>query len=190
MPDRLGQAPLNSILELAVPRKRTDEMSTGWRKAGATVLRGARDLVLIVLAFGAVQLSLSVGVWALLFRSHPQGFSMALSLVGFGGWFVAFTASFAGRRKVPWGKGSTQLSPGDRPPFEDEQDPAERARLVPASAASPTLVSTAQTQIGRFGCGTVLFLASLIPLGLAFILRVRADMQSGMTWNDIFPGLP
>jgi hypothetical protein len=35
-----------------------------------------------------------------------------------------------------------------------------------------------------------MFLSSLIPLVLAFILRVQADMQSGKTWSDIFPALP
>lgn len=158
-------------------------MSTGWRKSGTTVLSSLRDLVLVVLAFGGVQLLLSVGVWAALFRSYPQGFSMALTLVGFGGWFIAFTSSFTGRRRVPWGQ-DPQLPVGDRAPTEPD-DPARGA-----SPPATPLVGAAQTHIRRFGCGTVMFLSSLIPLVLAFILRVQADMQTGKTWSDIFPAVP
>jgi hypothetical protein len=42
-------------------------------------------------------------------------------------------------------------------------------------------------QVSGAGCATNLFLSGLLTLGLAFVLRVRADMQTGMTWNDIFP---
>jgi hypothetical protein len=164
-------------------------MSTGLRKTGATVLRGVRDLVLVVLAFGGIQLLLSVGVWAALFRSRPQGFSMALTLVGFGGWFFAFTASFSSRRRVPWTQGTSQQPPGRLSIGRDTPPLGEGRSTEPAAPAASPLVGAAQAQIGRFGCGTVLFLSSLIPLGLAFTLRVQADMQSGKTWNDIFPAL-
>jgi hypothetical protein len=174
-----------------VHRKRTNEMSTGWKKTGARVLSSARDLALLVLAFGGVQFLRSVVVWAVLFRSRPQGFSMALTLVGFAGWFIAFTSSFASRRKVPWTEGTSRQPPGRVPPAgttppPESTPPAGSAARPPASP----LVETAQAQVGRFGCGTVLFLSSLIPLGLAFILRVQADMQSGKTWSDIFPDIP
>ena len=148
------------------------------------MLSSARDLALVTLAFGGIQTLVSLIVWAVLFRSQPQGFSMALTLVGFGGWFIAFTSSFKTRRRAPWGQGSSQQPPGRVPPAGDAPSTGEE------SPAAHPLVGAAQAQMGRFGCGTVLFLSSLIPLGLAFVLRVQADMQSGKTWSDIFPALP
>jgi len=54
----------------------------------------------------------------------------------------------------------------------------------------PYVVSSWQaSKVQRAGCGFVLFLSSIIPLGLAFILRVRADLRAGMTWSDLFPPL-
>ena len=37
------------------------------------------------------------------------------------------------------------------------------------------------------GCGFVLICASFIPLGIAFFLRLRADLRAGLTLRDIFP---
>ena len=160
------------------------------------MLSSVRDLVLVVLTFGGVQILLSVIVWAILFRSQPQGFSMALTLVGFAGWFIAFTSSFTSRRRAPWGQGTSQQPPGRVPPARDASSEGETlsTRQAPSgrdgTPPAPPFVGAAQAQVGRFGCGTVMFLSSLIPLGLAFILRVQADMQTGKTWSDIFPAVP
>jgi hypothetical protein len=44
--------------------------------------------------------------------------------------------------------------------------------------------------MSNIGCGTLFFLSGLAVLALAFVLRVRADMQTGMTWSDLFPTGP
>ena len=66
-----------------------------------------------------------------------------------------------------------------------------RRRPKPRSSPgdAPTM-GKLQAHLGSAGCGTVLFLSGLVSLGLAFALRVRADMQAGMTWSDIFPTGP
>jgi hypothetical protein len=46
------------------------------------------------------------------------------------------------------------------------------------------------TQLKRSGCGFMIILSSVIPLGLAFILRLQADLQAGLTLRDIFPPIP
>lgn len=129
-----------------------------------------RDLALTLLVVGGIQILLSLPVWALLFRSYPLGFSMALSLIGFASWLLASLLSFGlGRR--PTGGTLPDRSP------------------LGASGTNP-FVDHIQTQLDRSGCGFMLFLSSVIPLGLAFVLRLHADLQAGRTWNDIFPPLP
>jgi len=71
-----------------------------------------------------------------------------------------------------------------RQPDVVEQPPTE------TSEAAYPLVARLKGQIERCGCGTVLFLSSLVPLALAFALRIQADMRSGKTWSDIFPSMP
>ena len=152
------------------------EMPSRWQKTALHVVKRLRDLALTVLAFGSAQLLLSFLVWRALFRSYPQGFSMTLTLAGFGGWFIAFASSVGARRAY---LRQTTARPGaPQPP--------------PAGAPGVTvpLAARFQEQMGRFGCGTVIFLSSLLLLALAFALRVQADMQSGKTWNDIFPTMP
>ena len=144
-------------------------MSTGERRTKYSLRDRARDLAVNVLVFGGAQILLALLLWQLLFRSYPQGFAMGLTLVGFASWALAFFSSFRGRR-MPLSPLETMLSSQVRNP---PADTPPRGKL--------------QTQLGNVGCGTILFLSGLISLGLAFVLRVRADMQSGMTWSDIFP---
>ena len=151
-------------------------MPSRWQQTILRLVKRLRDLALTVLALGSVQILLSFLVWWALFRSNPQGFSMALTLVGFGGWFIAFASSVGARRGMARQATAHPGAP-QRPP-------------AGAPVAAVPLASRLQEQIGRFGCGTVIFLSSLLPLALAFALRVQADMQSGKTWNDIFPTMP
>ena len=90
--------------------------------------------------------------------------------------FLAFASSVGARRGM--------ARQGTARPGAVQQPPA--GAPVVAVPLAPRL----QEQIGRFGCGTVIFLSSLLPLALAFALRVQADMQSGKTWDDIFPTMP
>ena len=59
-----------------------------------------------------------------------------------------------------------------------------------ALPARPSARDKLMERISSVGCGTVLFLSGLVLLVLAFVLRVRADMQTGLTWGDIFPTGP
>lgn len=147
-------------------------MSTGERKTEYSLKVRARDLAVNVLFFGAAQIALALLLWQILFRSHPQGFAMGLTLVGFASWALAFMTSSRGR---PMGRGMARPSP------------QPQGRATQPDSSSP---SKLQAQLGSAGCGTVLFLSGLASLGLAFTLRVRADMQAGMTWSDIFPTGP
>ena len=144
-------------------------MSTGWPKPIATILSNVRDFALTILIVGGAQVLVALLLSLILFRAYPQGFSMALSLVGFASWLLSSLMSF--RR-------------GRRP---------TRATLLRSSLIDPPMahpvVDHVQAQLQRAGCGFVLFLSSIIPLGLAFILRVRADLRTGMTWSDLFPPL-
>ena len=152
-------------------------MSIGWRNTVHNWMCSARDLALSILILGGAQILLSLLLWPALFRSHPQGFSMALSLVGFGGWFVGFASSLGARRAMA--HRATARQPGA----------VEQPSTEPSEAAHP-LMDRFKGQIGRSGCGTVLFLSSLVPLALAFALRLQADMRSGKSWSDIFPSMP
>jgi hypothetical protein len=147
-------------------------MSTGERKTEYSFQTRARDLAINVLVYGGVQILLALLLWQILFRSHPQGFALGLTVVGFGSWAIGLLASSRPRSRPP-GMGRAALAP--------------RPRSSPGDA--PTM-GKLQAHLGSAGCGTVLFLSGLVSLGLAFALRVRADMQAGMTWSDIFPTGP
>ena len=151
-------------------------MSTGEHKTEYSIQTRARDLAVNVLIFGGAQILLALLLWQTLFRSHPQGFAMGLTLVGFGSWAISFFTSSRRRRwSTPSGLGFPQQAPQTKPSTPRPGNPAT-TRL--------------QEQLGSAGCGAVLFLSGLVSLGLAFTLRVRADMQAGMTWSDIFPTGP
>lgn len=138
----------------------------------------ARDVAVNVLAFAAAQVLLALFFWQLLFRSHPQGFALGLTLVGFASWAIAFMTSF--RRP------SRARSPLETTLVSRTREPAggaSRGGEIPPRGKL-------HAQLLNVGCSTVLFLSGLISLGLAFALRVRADMQMGKTWSDIFPTGP
>jgi hypothetical protein len=145
------------------------QMSTGERKPTSSFLERARDLALNVLIFAGAQILLALLFWQLFFRTHPQGFAMGLTLVGFGSWALSFLTSSRGRFRL-------------RSPLETRPQTKTREPSGDAHARA-----SLQDKLGGAGCGTVLFLSGLVSLGLAFVLRVRADMQAGMTWSDIFP---
>jgi hypothetical protein len=160
-------------------------MSTGRQGRAGTFLRRARDLALTLSVFGGVQILLSLSLWPILFRSHPQGFAMALTLVGFGGWFAAFVTSFR-RTRLPRSTGEAYAANSGAA----EPGPSSLGPPNMIGEDDSTMTERLKTQVDRTGCGTVLFLSGLLPLGLAFVLRIQADMQSGKTWNEIFPTVP
>jgi hypothetical protein len=130
---------------------------------------GLRDFMQAVFIVGCMQVLISILVWPIVFHNQPLGFSMALSAVGFGSWVLSFVASFGGRRRLRGG----MMVPSEVPD--------------PSLAPIHPLVGLVQGQVQRAGCGFVLLCASLIPLGIALILRVRADLRTGLTLRDIFP---
>ena len=149
-------------------------MSIKWRETLHKALRSLRDFALTVLVIGGIQVLIALLLWPIVFRDHPVGFSMALSLVGFGAWLISFAISFADRRRqrmaymnVAGRAAPPPSQPGDRSLFEGMRDQAQRA-----------------------GCGCTLLVASLVPLGIAFVLRLRYDLRGGLTWRDIFPPMP
>ena len=72
-------------------------MSTGERQTKPSLKVRARDLGVNVLIFGAAQILAALLAWQILFRSHPQGFAMGLTLIGFASWAFAFMTSSRGR---------------------------------------------------------------------------------------------
>jgi hypothetical protein len=147
---------------------------TKWQKLVHNTLLGLRNFALTVLAVGGIQILIALVVWPIVFRAHPLGLSMALSLVGFGCWVLSFVLSFADRRQRRWanmrmvGPSEPQIAPPeDRSILEDMREQAQQA-----------------------GCGFVLLTASLLPLGIAFVLRLRYDLRMGLTLSDIFPPIP
>jgi hypothetical protein len=144
-------------------------MSIGWRKPVAALLIRVRDFALNLLVMGGIEVLIALAMWPLLFRRYPQGFSMALSLVGFSVWVIASVASLGnrGRPGSPMSAASSELNPSPNRPILGRL----RRQLQP-------------------GCGSQFFFSGFVPLALAFILRVRADLQAGYTWHDLFPPLP
>lgn len=141
-----------------------------WREALKTALTSLRDFALTVAAFGGVQVLLALIVWPLIFGNHPLGFSMALSLVGFASWGIAFAASLGGRGRQPLTAITGQTM---SPPVSDRN-----------------LLSNMQDQVNRSGCGCVLLTSSLVPLAIAFALRLQADLRAGLDLSEIFPPMP
>jgi hypothetical protein len=150
-------------------------MSSGERKTERSFRDRARDLAINVLAFEAAQILLALLFWQLLFRTHPQGFALGLTLVGFACWAISFMTSF--RRPIRM-MSPLEASLGSR---TRQPSPGEPRRARSADGGKW------QARLQSAGCSTVLFLSGLISLALAFALRVRADMRMGMTWSDIFP---
>ena len=144
-------------------------MSIGWRKPVAALLIRVRDFALNLLVMGGIEVLIALAMWPILFRRYPQGFSMALSLVGFSVWVIASVASLGnrGRPGSPMSAASSELNPSPNRP----------------------MLGRLQRQL-QPGCGSQFFFSGFVPLALAFILRVRADLQAGYTWHDLFPPLP
>jgi hypothetical protein len=152
-------------------------MPIDWHKRGLNLAKRTRDLALTALALGGAQIVLALLLWLAILRSQPLGFSMALSLVGFGGWFVALASSLGAQRSM-------------RDQGRARRPSAPQPNQADTPTAMPPWMALGRERIERSGCGLVLFLSGLIPLGLAFYLRLQADMRLGKTWSDIFPTLP
>jgi hypothetical protein len=133
-----------------------------------------RNWGLTVLIVGGIQVLLALLIWPILFRARSLGFSLALSLVGFASWIPSIALSFGFRRRLPRpGTGAAQPS-----------------TKVTAPRQMPPVIDQVQAQVERAGCGWTLFVSSIIPLGLAFVMRVQADLGTGKTWREIIPPLP
>jgi hypothetical protein len=145
-------------------------MPSTWKSAAKNAWTGLLSFMLAVLAFAFGQVLIALALWPILFRTQRVGFSMALSLVGFGSWAVSFFASMGDRRRRRLVQSAPKNIP---PPFLDRP-----------------VMGRIQAQIQGAGCGLVLLAASLIPLGIALILRLRADLETGLTLRDIFPPVP
>ncbi|MBN1580990.1 MAG: hypothetical protein JXA89_09835 [Anaerolineae bacterium] len=144
-------------------------MPVSWKRAIIEVLKGASNSLILIAITGGAQTLLSLLVWQMLFGSEPLGFSMGLTLVGFAGWFLSLLMGFGGRRSAAAPSGPT--------PF-------------PSVLSNRTALQQLGSQSDRAGCGCLIFVASLIPLAIAFAIRVQADMSTGKSWQDIFPPLP
>ena len=144
-------------------------MSVRWQNILHRALIGLRDLALTLLITGGAQVVIGFVLWPLLFRGQKLGLSLALSLVGFGSWALAFLLSISVRR----GRlvGEIPLEPPG--PFEDHP-----------------VLGGVQDQIQRAGGGFTLLMSSLVPLGIALVLRVQSDLRSGLTLREIFPPMP
>jgi len=143
-------------------------MSAGWGKPVGAFLIRLGDLALNLLIMGGIEVLVALAVWPLLFRAYPQGFSMALSLVGFSVWAIASFASLRSRRP----SGSSRSSAGTQESPPRGGSIGDRLKQV------------------QPGSSLLFFFSSLIPLALAFILRVLADLRAGYTWHDLFPPFP
>ena len=149
-------------------------MPSRWKDSLNKAWTGLRNFFLTVLVFALGQLLIALVLWPILFRTQRLGFSMALSLVGFGSWVVSLFASMGERRRRRRRRGLGQSAPVDiPPPFLDRP-----------------VTGRIQEQVQSAGCGLILLVASLIPLGIAFVLRLQADLESGLTLRDIFPPVP
>jgi hypothetical protein len=144
-------------------------MSAKWRSILHTALIGLRDLSLTLLITGGVQVLIGLILWPVLFRGQKLGLSMALSLVGFGSWLLSFLMSVTGRR----GRLTNEM-PLEPPQIFDDHPVLNRV----------------QDRVQRAGCGFTLLMSSLVPLGIAFVLRLQSDLRAGLTLREIFPPLP
>ncbi len=148
-------------------------MPSRWKKWFQSALSRLRRLAMVIGIIGAAQLLLGLIAWLLLFRTHPQGLSMGLSLIGFGSWAIAAVLSLGGRR------------PGARPMGMGSMFGGMPALSLSNLETSKPESHDAKPDLSRGG--DLLFVASLIPLAIAFTLRLQADLSAGRTWQDIFP---
>ena len=156
-------------------------MPTSWRKALRAIFQRAGAYGVQVSIVAGVEVLVALLVWLALFRSHPLGFPMALTLVGLPACFVAFVLSFQPSRGGAVRAGF-MLSPLTMAPLQG---------LFQTTGARSTDAKRPRiSRSERIGCATVVFLGSLLVLLLAFGLRLRADFALGKTWEDIFPEMP
>jgi hypothetical protein len=149
-------------------------MPTKWQATLHAALQSLRDFALTALIAGGVQVLVALVLWPIVFRKQPVGFSLSLSAVGFGCWLLAFIASFADRRRQRFNMSRAGTA----------------APQQPAGALDGTILGPMQDQLQRSGCGFVLLISSIIPLGIALLLRVQYDMRAGYTLREIFPPMP
>lgn len=145
-------------------------MPASWKKAIIEFLKSAGRTLVVLAIIGGAQVLVSLLVWQVMFRDHPQGFAMGLTLVGFASWFLSFLVGLGGRR---YAAGMSGVG-----------NPA----LAGLLSDRKTLHQPGE-QLDRSGCGCLVFGASVIPLAIAFIIRVQADLSAGKNWQDIFPPL-
>jgi hypothetical protein len=145
-------------------------MPIRWKEALYEAWIGLRAFLITILFVGGVQVLISLILWPVLFRTQPLGFSMALSLVGFGSWILALLVSMGDRRRRRLAMSMPQETPGP--------------------VADRSLMEHVQEQVQRSGCGFVMLAASIIPLAIAFALRLQADLRAGLSLTDIFPPMP
>ena len=143
-------------------------MPVSWKKAILGFLKTSGRTLAVIAIIGGVQILVSLVVWQILFRSHPQGFALGLTLVGFASWFFSFLIGLGGRRYVAGMSGAPAL-----------------AGLLSYRKA----LGQPSEQLDRSGCGCLVFAASTIPMAIAFVIRVQADFSAGKSWQDIFPPL-
>lgn len=142
-------------------------MSKSWKSKFRGILgdvqRTAYRAGVVIAIIVGIQIVVSLLAWLILFRRYPQGLSMGLTLVGFLSWFLSFFTSEMSGRTV-----------------------AARTRVQ-----MPYLpISVDQDEEPGFdssGLGCLIFVAGTVPLAIAFVLRVQADLSAGKTWADIFP---
>lgn len=140
-----------------------------WKQALHAALNGLRDLALSLLIVGGAQVLAGLILWPLLFRRREVGLSLALSLVGFGSWLLSFVMSLTGRRG---------------------RLPNDMTIEAPNVFADHPLLERAQDRIRRIGCGFTLLISSIIPLGIALVLRLQHDLRAGLELREIFPPMP
>lgn len=140
-----------------------------WKRALRSALEDLRDLALSLLIVGGAQVLVGLILWPLMFRRQLLGLSMALSLVGFGSWLLSFVMSLTGRRGQP----SNEITVEPPNLFTDHPQ-----------------LERIQDRIQRMGCGFMLLVSSIIPLGIAFILRLQHDLRAGLELREIFPPMP
>jgi len=167
-------------------------MPRSWRRIGREILERVGAFLLDVLIIGSVEMFASFLLWLVIFRSAPLGFSMALTVVGFIGWFIAFLLSFRSRpsrlqemrANMMFSPFGNFLNPAMARPEETEKDEDEDANGDKKDKEDDVSLGE------RMARTMVFFIASLIPLGIAFAIRLQADFALGKSWEEIFPQVP
>jgi|GEM_PF-4041712 len=144
-------------------------MRQNWKNKLRNALDDARRTIIVVAIIAGIQIAISLLAWLVLFRRYAQGLAMGLTLVGFLSWFLSFFTSELNSRVA----GARARLQAPYQPFisADEKKEHDLSKQTP----------------DRFDLGCLIFIAGIIPLLIAFALRVHADLSAGKTWADIFP---